>query len=308
MIKLDFVTSSKAINQESQATQKFYTGHQYVASSISTKYMNTPHGIVGDYKISPVQGKAQAVTMPYSDSIYLWDTDIDLKNAGFSIAEQANFEDTVMATGRIKSNYIEITRQALEGPQLITDNGATRLSLSMFVDFTFATANYAAQLAMVHLVEATRFINLENGRQVSLLDTQEQECPVLYLENPADEQALKLIGTPQPLATKQSYCYQLGIEQNIPEHYEGEKVETVTVLEQYRSFVMQRAVPFDEKANIWTPIYAPLLWGWSIRVGRRVDGEWGILKRKLILPTPGNDGLQLPEWDDNTINCSNHAK
>jgi len=214
----------------------------------------------------------------------------------------------MMPVGRIKSNNIEITRQALEGPQLITDNGDTRLSLSLLIDFTFATANYAAQLAVIHLVEATRFLSLENGKQASLLNTQEQESPVLYLENPADEQALKLIGAPQPLATKQSYSYQLGLEQLIAEQYEGDKVETVTVLEQYRSFVMQRAVPFDESANIWTPIYAPLLWGWSIRVGRRVDGEWGILKRKLILPTPGNDGLQLPEWEDNTSNCSIHAK
>lgn len=306
MIQLDFVSNNKTRSQAKQAPSSLYTGHRYKVKSYAANDKHAPHGLVGGYSVSPSQGIALSLSAPDIESLYLWDADIDLKSAGLSIANDDNNEDTLAANSRIKSNYIEITHHALDGPQLTSNNGETCLMLSMAVDFTFTTANYAAQLAVIHLVEATRFIKLKNGNSISLLDT-EDEDPVLYLETPLDDQALKLIGSAQDIGDKNHYHYQHTIQQPIPDQFTGQEVESVTVLEQYRSYFMQRATPFDENENIWTPIYAPILWGWSIRVGRRVDDEWGILKRKLIIPIPGNDGLQLPEWETNTIDCSNNT-
>jgi hypothetical protein len=60
-------------------------------------------------------------------------------------------------------------------------------------------------------------------------------------------------------------------------------------------------------AHIWVPALTPVMWGWSIRVGRRTDGEWGILRRKLLMPTSLDAGPELPLWQTDTYQIAYSA-
>jgi hypothetical protein len=95
--------------------------------------------------------------------------------------------------------------------------------------------------------------------------------------------------------------YHLTLRQTIPDQYQEKTVESVTVLEQYKSYFMQRERSDSAERVIWTPLLEAVNWGWSIRVGYRADGELGILRRKLMLPAVGNDGLELPQWQTNHL-------
>lgn len=307
MKSVEIEAKQSTVDPVVQAKTCLYTGHRYLVSGDVSMLMGMPHGVVSNYSVSSSQGKLDVpqATNSERDGIYIWDPDIDLNSSELTVCHDDKQNESLFNRCTINSNYMERVQHSLQGPELVTHHGVTRLALSIEVNFTFSTEHYAAQLGVVHLVEATRFLTLEGGKKISLLQTPEPEIPVLFLEDAEDTQAVKHIGTGQSLAEKKDYVYCNTIEQIIPEHYNDNIVETVTVLEQYRSYFMQRATSHNGDKPIWTPVLAPILWGWSIRVGRRVDHEWGILKRKLILPTPGNDGLQMPEWEDNTINCSN---
>ena len=308
MNHLKLVTGTKPPKQRPQALANLITGRCYIIDGNHSSGLIASHGIVSDYQVSSAQGKAVPLTIPSGhnslQSCFLWDTDLDRKNLDISLLDEENQQTLVLADCAVKNNALEIDNHSLQGPELLTVDGVTRLTLSLQADYQFSSDSFAAQLGMIHLVEATRFIRLEDGREISLLNTHDNEAPVLVVEHPTDEQAVKLLHDTQDLGNKQTYSYHYSIGQDIPEYIDGIEVESVTVLEQYLSYFMQRAIPFDDRQNIWTPIHAPLLWGWSIRVGRRGDEEWGILKRKLILPTAGNDGFQLPEWEYNTAHCS----
>ena len=75
----------------------------------------------------------------------------------------------------------------------------------------------------------------------------------------------------------------------------------MTILEQYQTYFLQRELPFSQD-NIWTPTCAPVSWGWSIRIARRHDGEWGIARQKLLMPALDHNGLALPAWEGNSLN------
>lgn len=47
----------------------------------------------------------------------------------------------------------------------------------------------------------------------------------------------------------------------------------------------------------------PVTWGWSICVAKNGADEWAIVRRKLMLPTVGHEGLQLPHWHNQLIAC-----
>lgn len=269
--------------------------------------MNSSYGVMGSYKISVNQSRilpvAPVVGISQMAECCFWDMDIDLSGLRSRIHNEVTGEYIPLEDCSLKNNSMVLNNQSLDGPELLAADGNVTLSLSPCFDFTFSTDSYTAQIGVIHLVKAIRFITLENGTEISLLNTHGKAEPVLYLEGPSDDLPVKLVLAQQESNVTRSHTYRYTVSQPIPETIGGSAVASVTVLEQYHSYFMQRAIPFDDQLNMWIPLYAPISWGWSIRVGRRADEEWGILKRKLILPTTGHEGLQLPVWNDNTINC-----
>jgi hypothetical protein len=108
----------------------------------------------------------------------------------------------------------------------------------------------------------------------------------------------------QALGESQPYRISSTISQAIPEQWHGQAVVDLVVMERYSSYLLQRATLAEDNQTLWTPLYFPISWGWSIRAGRRYDGEWDIMRRKLMLPITGQDGLQFPLWRDNSLQCS----
>jgi hypothetical protein len=291
-----------------------HTGLRYRFECQDLSVFHSVHGVCGDYRISAERGDIQSVAAtPANNNVtecYFWDTDVDLSRLTCDVWQNTSNGPQPLKDYHLKSNRLMMQKTELEGPQIISREENALLTLSPRFDFTFYTDSYAAQLGVINLVQATRFITLDNGNKVPLLDTDNEESAVLYLENPSDDQAIKLVSTPQEISVARQHTYTCTISQHIPAIFNGESVASVTVLEQYWSYLMQRALPGDNNHNthdIWIPVYSPVSWGWSIRVGHRTDGEWGILRRKLILPTTGHDGLQLPAWNKNTVDCATLA-
>jgi hypothetical protein len=293
-------------------------GYRYQINCVDYAVLNATHGVVGDYRISSRAGEIVPVgpEIPgtpetnLSNACYFWDTGIDLSGLDGDLRSSHNEKLLPLNECQLKTSRLILTSAMMHGPELKTNkeldtnNEVTTLRLSPRFDFTFSTDAYAAQLGVIHLVQANRFIKLEDNREIVLLDTGIEDIPVLYLENSLDDQPVKLLsGQQEPSVTREHTC-DFTISQPIPEKIDGARVATVTVLEQYCSYFMHKMHSNNVDESIWTPVYAPITWGWSIRVGRRTDGEWGILRRKLILPTTGNDGWQLPTWSNNTLNCS----
>lgn len=290
-------------------------GQRYSIGCQDISVLNSIHGVIGGYRLNaqcaeiiPLSSITPTITatgqlLP----CYFWDASVDLSRLEDDLIVGAKDQikplNRPLKKSRIKANRLVQNLATLNGPQLSVHNEVTMLSLSPRFDFTFSTDDYAAQIGVINLVQSNRFIRLENNNEINLLDTSVEDTPVLYLENPQDDQPIKYVSAQQKLGVTSEHSFDFTISQAIPDSVGDEKVETVTVLEQYCSYFMQRAV-LNGDQSIWTPVYAPITWGWSIRVGRRTDGEWGILRRKLILPTTGNDGLHLPEWRSNTLNCS----
>ena len=310
MSHLKLVSSRpKPVIHQIQPMATLHAGCRYPVSIQNASVLNTTHGVVGEYQIG--SSHARIIPVPAETSIdqncvcCFWDTDVDLFRLETSILNEATGQSIPLQDCALKSNRLIMNSQSMDAPQLLYEGGDATLMMSPRFDFTLSTDSYTAQIGVIHLVQASRFITLHNGTVINILNTHDKEVPVLYLENQQDEQPVKLVLAQQEIGVTREHSYACTVSQHIPEKFEGEAVATVTVLEQYQSYFMQRAIPFDDHLNMWIPIHAPILWGWSIRVGRRGDEEWGILKRKQILPTTGHDGMQLPEWNDNTINCSN---
>jgi hypothetical protein len=283
-------------------------GHRYMISGPDSSVLNSTHGVCGNYRIgvqcAEILPVAPITTINDLSECYFWDTDIHLSELRCGIKDSAKDKllsstECALGTNRLVLNKVELT-----GPEIKINHEKAALILSPRFNLTFSTDCYAAQLGVINLVQATRFIMLDNGDKINLLDTGDEETPVLYLENPQDDQVIKYIAEPQDLGVTQQHTFGCDVSQLIPDEVVGSTVATVTVLEQYWSYFMQRALPLDVPDSIWTPVYAPVSWGWSIRVGRRTDGEWGILRRKLILPTVGHEGFQLPTWTNNSVACS----
>ena len=298
----------KPVSTHKPILNAIHTGARYLVSCQDLSTLNSTHGVIGGYRMTSesaeiFQVEPKAASSELSEC-YFWDTDIDLSQLQCKITLDIKDQLLSLQDSHLKSNRLLLNGAELTGPQITVSDEKAALILSPRFDVTFSTDSCTAQLGLINLVQATRFITLENGSQINLLDTGKEELPVLYLENQRDDQAIKFVTAPQQSGVTEEHTFNCDISQPIPVQVDGETVASVTVLEQYWSYFMQRAVPLDDHHNIWIPVYAPIQWGWSIRVGRRTDGEWGILRRKLILPTTGHDGFQLPVWNNNTVNCS----
>jgi len=232
---------------------------------------------------------------------YFWDEGVEPKRlAGKLIHNDAS---TLLGDYKLKSNHLRLDDMQLQGPDLSSDGENTYLWLAPSFDFHFITDQQAAGLGVIHLVQSRRFAVLEDGTEYPLLETDDNT--VLYL-TADDDEVVKPVITLQDKGLNQSYNYGCTVSQMIPDEIAGQAVTSLTVLEQYTSYFMQHPLPQGERASIWLPVYAPISWGWSIRVARRFDGDWSIQRRKLILPTCGHEGTQLPLWKNNSRACA-HA-
>lgn len=252
------------------------TGCAYPATIFANLSAQYPEGIVAGYNISPELATIQAASAD-SERLYVYDADH-------------------ITTPSLQANHLQLNNGFTQGPEMWTDELASQLQMQMEFALQLSTHACDAQLGVIHLVQTQRHINLQNGEQIALIECEE---PVLYLDENNEQLGIEVIADLQPFHLQRDYQYGLQLQQIIPDHIDDKPVETVTVLEQYQSYFMQRPCVTGQ-STIWTPLLPPVSWGWSIRVGRRADGPWTIVRRKLILPSVGQDGLQLPLWQGNT--------
>lgn len=179
--------------------------------------------------------------------------------------------------------------------------GGELLAITPTFLFAYKTLAFAAQLGEIRLVTANRFVTDAEGKQHSLLNTEDADEPVLYLEGLEDSSIVRQQTAWQSLNTQQEYRFDYRIQQPLLREWRGTLVKSVTVLEQYTSYFMQRAISCVPDDCLWVPAYAPITWGWSLRVERDHD-DWVITRRKLVMPVVGHDGWQYPQWQGNTLN------
>lgn len=224
------------------------------------------HGVVANYALSV----DKSCVMEEGEMAYLYD--------GEAMEGYAN-------------NRFDLSGSEQGEPLILTEGERNHLQMSLQFHLRYDSDAFAAKLAVVHLVRSQRQLLLDSGELVTLIDHQQ---PLLYLADPTQSQAYTVIGE-QDILQSHTYTLPLTVAEPIPETIHQQPVTTLTLMEQYQSFFLQRET-VDDSATIWTPLLAPVSWGWSIRVGRRADQAWGILRRKLIKPTVGHDGLVLPQW------------
>jgi hypothetical protein len=253
-----------------------------VSQELTPQTLNTVNGVVGGYNLS--LERAEVLPVTDDSGYYIWDNDSPL----YSPAVE---------------NEFQLESATLNRPAVERVGGAYYLVMQPEFNVSFFTATHSAHLGEIRLVESERFYTLEDGSSITITDTQEVGGPVLYRQHRNDS---RLIRQPTPLqlqGTEREYFYGESVCQHIPDQIGGVAVSCVTGLEQYTSFCMQQVMSVPKPA-IWVPVCAPISWGWSIRVGRRYDTEWDIVRRKLMLPTVGHEGWLMPTWNSNLVQCA----
>lgn len=261
-----------------------------------------PQGIVGDYRISEQSGEvlAWALDEQGKGECLVWDT--ELESRGAEPLSIFGPDGQQLSTNTLNSNACVLETAEQEWPEFQRHT----LTLAPSFEVRFTTEVCPARLGLITLVDAQRFLLLEDDSRHTLLDTSgypsdgSSESPVLYLTE-MGAGAVDQVTSVQAQGETRNYRFSIPVAQELSEEIGGIAVVSMTVLEQYSSYVMQQIVDSAGKPGVWLPVHAPITWGWSIRVGRRGDGEWDILRRKMIRPTVGHEGLQLPEWTTNTL-------
>ncbi len=212
---------------------------------------------------------------------------------------------------RIETNEFQLLDARLSELSLDPVVGGHCLSMAPEFTMRYRTTACSATLAEIRLVESRRFITAADGEEHVLLDTEAAAEPVLYSQNPFNGGSESDIFCQrfgfQAKSEEQTYSGGGRIAQFLTPWYEGEEVRSVTVLEKYISYFMQRPVTVCEKDAIWIPASAPVMWGWSIRT--EPDGEegWVITRRKLVTPQVGHDGYEVPQWRHNAVDFINQS-
>lgn len=282
-------------------------GKRYALQTQHGSAIQSVHGLLNDYRISTEAAEIVPLGVSINGEIaaYFWDADSDLRAlSGDVITEDDDASVHALSACRLQNNRLELNRTDLKGPEIHTTERGALLTLSPTFEFSYTTDAFAARLGMLHLLQAKRFITLANGQQMTILDSGDEDSSILYLDTPKADDPMAWLSSDQPLGESQAYSVSVPISQAVPQLIDGETVESLTVLERYSSYLMQRALCPGENQTIWTPIYPPISWGWSIRAGCRSDGDWAIMRRKLMLPITGHDGLHLPLWNGNSQVCS----
>jgi len=244
--------------------------------------LNTVNGVVGGFNLS--LDSAELLPVADEGGYYIWDND----NPLYAPAVE---------------NEFQLESTTLNRPAVERVGGAYFLVLQPEFHVSFSTATHSARLGEIRLLESERFYTMEDGSSITITDTQEIGSPVLYRQTRDDQRVVRQVTDMQLQGTEREYFFGECVNQPIPEQIDGVAVACVTVLEQYTSYFMQQVLSQSEP-SIWVPVCAPISWGWSIRVGRRHDQEWDILRRKLMLPTVGHEGWSMPTWRSNLVHCA----
>ena len=271
-----FSSSSKVISRPVTVAR----GQRLAMGELQADNLKDVNGVIGGYQISLNQGEV----LPVSDSdnaYYIWDNDSPLHSPVFE-------------------NEFQLESVTLNRPSVERVGGAYYLVMQPEFQVSFSTATHSARLGEIRLVESERFFTLENGDSLTITDTQEMGAPVLYLQHRDDTAVVRQETDLQLQGTDREYFFGESVSQKIPDYINNVAVSSVTVLERFTSYFMQQVLSTPDQ-SIWVPVCAPISWGWSIRVGRRFDQEWDILRRKLMLPTVGHDGWEMPAWRSNLV-------
>jgi hypothetical protein len=273
---------------------------------IGRKYHNpmdllpaSTHGICSDFVCTLDKGEATIMTDNKDcQHAFLWDADCLPNLTGSTLSTSAGENIAVNANTPALTNRFVITNTRLNKPTLQTSDDDQRISIKAEFDYAFTADQMNVRLGALSLVESQCFLSLENGQRHNLLNTDEQE--VLFLTADAQSNAISPIIDATKSNTTLNDNWQIDITHAIRNQLDGIPVESLTVLEQYQTFFMQRELPFTDD-NIWTPVSSPISWGWSMRIARRYDGEWGIARQKLLMPSAGHNGMEMPSWKNNTL-------
>jgi hypothetical protein len=277
-----------------KATPAVILGRQYQLGNDNLP--DELHGMCGGLDYDVHYGR---VLPPASNRCFLWDIDDELTSEELQlISVEGETIPLAPNTNAISSRFV-LSHSTLSEPQIIDQESTPQLTTTASFQFIVSTSMQAVRLGLLSLVETQRFAQLSNGKRHSLLDSNER--PVLYL---TDTMTTHDVITPilDTGAGKDSiqHDFDIKLAQAIPARLAGSDIETLTVLEQYTSFFMQRELPSGQD-NIWTPVCAPISWGWSMRVAKRQDGDWCIVRQKLLMPTVGHNGLEMPVWEGNQL-------
>ncbi len=272
-----------------EQTVTLYRGIAYSAQQwrewLATSDGNTlpDDALIGGFHFDSHCGETLPVTE--TGPVYCWDS---LSPPGATIAE----------------NEFQLLSASLEGLAIETGIDCAMLSISPHFAIRFTTRACAAQLGEIRLVSAKRFATDTDGMQHTLLDTGDA-APVLYLEDEHDTTLIRQRSDWQARDSEAHFNFDYRVGQVLQRDMLGLKVQSVTVLEQYSSFFMQRALAAGARDALWVPACAPVSWGWSLRVEPEAEG-WIITRRKLIPPVVGHDGWQMPQWQGNTTDYRAH--
>lgn len=248
---------------------------------------------VGAYRVTP--GQAQVVAVDRQGPVHIWSTDTTLRGEG-------DIDRLWGQVCRLACNHLTVTSAGLDGPFLTEVPNGLSLQMNAEFELEWHTLEQAGALGAVDTVQVQRSVRFVDGGSQVLLDTGTSKGQVRYVHPGGGDHAINPICSYQPVGEQARHRYVVPVQQLIPEQIDGRAVSEVTVMEQYTSHFMQCEDPSEPERYIWVPLILPMNWGWSIRVGRRTDGEWGILRRKLMLPACG-DELVLPVWQSDTDNC-----
>lgn len=240
------------------------------------------------------------IVPPRGDLCFVWDVDQELTEEEPELQAVEGDSITLNTTTDVLSSHFVYTHGGISEPQIIHQETTPQLTTTASFSFTIGTAFAAVRLGLISLVESQRFALLKNGERYTLLNTGDAG-PVLYLPDPANnvEVPIPIMEITGGTQTTQ-HSHDIKLTQSIPAQLDGSDIETLTVLEQYTSYFMQRELPFMQH-NIWTPVCAPITWGWSMRVAKHRDDDWCIVRKKLLMPTVGHDGMEMPVWEGNQL-------
>ena len=263
----------------------------YQAAIAALKRQGDDSGVITDYPLSSNSADIRVLpdgngSIGEDEAVYLWDTD-RVASDSFKLSQ----------------NRFELLEANLEAPVIRDQDFKPTLTMSPSFEISYETSGFVAEIAEIRLVNSERFVQLENGEKIFLVAT--PEAVLVDSSSGESEQEASLFqhrSGVQAMGESRDYCFTNSVSQVVPQTFRGYGVETLTVLEQYTSYFMQRA--FVDKGNsIWVPVMAPISWGWSIRVAPILHNEWSIVRRKLMLPTVGHDGLQFPKWNSSFSSC-----
>lgn len=239
-----------------------------------------------------------ASASPQQHQYYLWDIDEELDTDNFSFSTAEGETIALPAMANVLTSHFVISHCTLHEPQIIDHEASPQLTTTASFEFVFSTKLPAARLGVLSLVESQCFAQLKNGERHILRDNENEQAR-LYLPDAGSQAEVPspILAANCGMAPIQDQ-HEIRLAWPIPQSLNGQEIETLTVQEQYTSFFMQRELPFSQD-NIWTPVCAPISWGWSMRVAKRSDGDWCIVRQKLLTPAVGHNGLVMPEWEGN---------